>query len=131
MLFSGMAGGMAFGSTLGAYLNPIIGWQMEFVLTGVVGAGPFFTAFFNPAIFQVQQKSVSIAFKTIITNSIELLTSTDGKKVYSFIFLNGLFHPGVFAWLGYYFSVKYQLGDQGIGLALLGYGLPGMLMGSL
>lgn len=129
MLFAGMAGGMTFGSTLGAYLNPLIGWQMEFVITGILSGALFLTAFFKPGLFVVKHIKVSIRFKTILKNSAELLGSSEGKKVYSFIFLNGLFHSGIFAWLGYYFTVKYHLGDQGIGLALLGYGLPGMLMG--
>jgi predicted MFS family arabinose efflux permease len=129
LLFSGMAGGMTFGSTLGAYLNPLIGWQMEFIITGILSGALFFTAFFKPGIFAVQQAKISIGLKAILKNSAELLGSKEGKKVYSFIFLNGLFHSGIFAWLGYYFTAKYNLGDQGIGLALLGYGLPGMLMG--
>lgn len=42
-----------------------------------------------------------------------------------------MFHSGVFSWLGLYFSQRYHLGDSGIGLALLGYGVPGMLLGPL
>jgi predicted MFS family arabinose efflux permease len=129
ILFAGMAGGITFGSTLGAYLNPIIGWQMEFVITGVLSSALFFFAFFKPGIFVLQQTKISIGLKTIIKNSAGLLSSSEGKRVYSFIFLNGAFHSGIFAWLGYYFTAKYHLGDQGIGIALLGYGLPGMLMG--
>lgn len=129
LLFSGMAGGMTFGSTLGAYLNPLIGWQMEFVITGILSGLLYLIVFFKPGILAVQQERISIGLTTILKNSGSLLNSSEGKKVYSFIFLNGLFHSGIFAWLGYYFSVKYHLGDQGIGLALLGYGLPGMLMG--
>ena len=129
LLFACIAGGMTFGSTLGAYLNPLIGWRMEFVITGILSAALFLTGFFKPGIFVVQQVKVSIGLKNIIKNSVELLISRDGKKVYSYIFLNGIFHSGIFAWLGYYFTVQYHLNDQGIGLALLGYGLPGMLMG--
>lgn len=129
LLFSCMAGGMTFGSTLGAYLNPIIGWRMEFLITGMLGGILFLVVLFKPEIFRVQQVKVTISLKTIIKNSGTLLNSPKGKKVYSLIFLNGLFHSGIFAWLGYYFTVKYQLNDQGIGIALLGYGLPGMLMG--
>jgi predicted MFS family arabinose efflux permease len=128
-LFSGMAGGMTFGSTLGAYLNPVIGWKAEFVITGILSGCVFLFALLKPEIFGIRQKKPPVGLKKIINNSAQLLTSRDGKTVYSFIFLNGLFHSGIFAWLGYYFTVKYHLGDQGIGIALLGYGLPGMLMG--
>jgi predicted MFS family arabinose efflux permease len=129
LLFSCMAGGMTFGSTLGAYLNPLIGWPMEFFITGILATLLFLVVLGKPGIFHVQQVKVATGLKTIIKNSGELLNSPKGKKVYSLIFLNGLFHSGIFAWLGYYFTVKYGLNDQGIGIALLGYGLPGMLMG--
>lgn len=129
VLFAGMAGGMTFGSTLGAYLNPLIGWQMEFVITGFLSGGLLMFAWLKPGLFTFQQEKISIGIKAILKNSMQLLGSQDGKKVYCLIFLNGVFHSGVFAWLGYYFANRYHLGDQGIGIALLGYGLPGMLMG--
>lgn len=34
-----MAGGMAFGSPLGAILVPFVGWQGLFLVVGAVGAG--------------------------------------------------------------------------------------------
>lgn len=43
--------------------------------------------------------------------------------------INAVFHSGVFTWLGYYFAERYRLGEIGIGLALLGYGIPGFLLG--
>ncbi len=43
--------------------------------------------------------------------------------------LNAVFHSGVFTWLGLYFSNRYGWGEVGIGLALLGYGVPGFLLG--
>jgi predicted MFS family arabinose efflux permease len=45
--------------------------------------------------------------------------------------LNAVFHSGVFTWLGLYFSRRYGLGEVGIGLAILGYGIPGFLLGPL
>ena len=43
----------------------------------------------------------------------------------AFIFCNGAFHGGIFAWLGLLLTSRYHLHDTGIGLALAGYGLPG------
>ena len=37
-IFGAAAGGMAFGSTLGAFLNPIIGWRKEFLITAALTA---------------------------------------------------------------------------------------------
>jgi predicted MFS family arabinose efflux permease len=45
------------------------------------------------------------------------------------VLLNAVFHSGVFTWLGLYFERRYGLGEVGIGLALLGYGVPGFLLG--
>jgi predicted MFS family arabinose efflux permease len=45
--------------------------------------------------------------------------------------LNSIFATGVYTWLGLYFARKYALGEVGIGLALLGYGVPGFLLGPL
>lgn len=42
-----------------------------------------------------------------------------------------MFHSGIYTWLGFYFSAKYNLDEIGIGLAILGYGLPGFFFGSL
>jgi predicted MFS family arabinose efflux permease len=44
---------------------------------------------------------------------------------------NSMFHSGVFRWLGVYFQQRYGVGPVGIGLALLGYGVPGFLFGPL
>jgi predicted MFS family arabinose efflux permease len=43
--------------------------------------------------------------------------------------MNAAFHSGVFTWLGLYFSRRYGLGEIGIGIALLGYGVPGFVLG--
>ncbi len=42
--------------------------------------------------------------------------------------MNAIFYSGVFTWLGLYLSKRYGLGEIGIGLALLGYGVPGFLL---
>src|SRR6266851_4045668 len=41
-LFGAMAGGMAFGSPLGAMIVPLIGWQGLFVVVGAAGAALLF-----------------------------------------------------------------------------------------
>jgi predicted MFS family arabinose efflux permease len=42
-----------------------------------------------------------------------------------------MFHSGVFTWLGVYLEQRHNLGPTAIGLALLGYGVPGFLFGPL
>jgi predicted MFS family arabinose efflux permease len=60
-----------------------------------------------------------------------LFHSPRGRRTYAYVLLNGIFHSGVFTWLGVYFAERYGLGEIGIGLALLGYGIPGFLFGPL
>jgi predicted MFS family arabinose efflux permease len=48
----------------------------------------------------------------------------------AFIFFNGAFHGGIFAWLGLLLTRRYHLHDAGVGLALAGYGLPGVFFGT-
>ena len=67
----------------------------------------------------------------MISGYIHLFSDPRAAKGYIYILLNGIFHSGIFSWLGLYFSERYHLGDEGIGLALLGYGVPGMLLGPL
>src|SRR5713226_6469506 len=58
-----------------------------------------------------------------------LLSSGRGRWTYTYVFANAIFHSGVYTWLGLYFTRGYGLGEVGIGLALLGYGVPGFLLG--
>jgi predicted MFS family arabinose efflux permease len=128
-MFGAVAGGMAFGSSLGALLNPMIGWRAEFLILS--GCSAAVLAF---AIRLRQSLEGTIAAHPLspgkmIAGYCALFTSARGAKAYGYILLNGMFHSGVFTWLGLYFSQRYHLGDEGIGLALLGYGVPGMLLG--
>lgn len=120
---------MTFGSTLGAYLNPLIGWRIEFLATGGLCFIILVLATRYHKYFYTKKPTDVLSIKNVIAISHKLLSSTEGSKLYSYIFLNGMFHSGIFSWLAFYFSTRYNLGDQGIGIALLGYGVPGMLLG--
>ena len=60
-----------------------------------------------------------------------LLVPGRGLRTYAYVLLNSIFHSGVFTWLGLYFARRFGLGEVGIGLALLGYGVPGFLLGPI
>ncbi len=75
------------------------------------------------------QPPQKLEFSELWRGYASLLRTPRGATVYFFIFMNGLFHGGVFSWLGYYLSQRFHLGDEGIGKALLGYGIPGMFLG--
>jgi len=128
-LFGAMAGGMAFGSPLGAMLVPFIGWRGLFLLAGI--AGGVVLGLFLPyrrmiaGAMQPIGGSVGELFRGYLT----LLETARGRRTYGYVFVNSMFHSGVFTWLGVYLQRHYGLGPMGIGLALLGYGVPGFLLG--
>jgi predicted MFS family arabinose efflux permease len=128
-VFGAIAGGMAFGSTLGAFLNPIMGWRSEFFVTAFLSFIIFIFAFIHREAFEGTKNNHPQGLISTFKGYLSLLKIPRAQKGYSYIFLNGMFHSGIFSWLGLYFSERYHLGDQGIGLALLGYGVPGMLLG--
>ena len=128
-LFGAMAGGMAFGSTFGVLLEPVIGWRGVFLT--VSGLGLIALLLLKPFVGllgdAVPQRLAGLA--EIFRGFKSLLTSGRGRWTYTFVFANAIFHSGVFTWLGLYFERRYGLGEIGIGLALLGYGVPGFLLG--
>jgi predicted MFS family arabinose efflux permease len=128
-MFGAIAGGMAFGSTLGALLNPIIGWRFEFLLTAGLGAVVLAFAFRLRHAFEHKLPQHPLTIRELVSGYVGLYANPRATKGYIYILLNGIFHSGVFSWLGVFFSERYHLGDEGIGLALLGYGVPGMLLG--
>jgi len=130
-IFGAAAGGMAFGSTLGAFMNPIIGWRREFLITAALSAAVLAFAFRVRHFMDGQIVAHPLSPGKSIAGYWSLVTSKRGTRTYSYILLNSMFHSGVYSWLGLYFSQRYHLGDEGIGLALLGYGVPGMLFGPL
>lgn len=128
-LFGAMAGGMAFGSTFGVLLEPAIGWRGVFLAVSVLGfvGLPLLKPYFR--LLGERPPTRTIRFQGLVAGYEHLLTSPRGQRTYAYVFLNAIFHSGVFTWLGLYFSRRYGLGELGIGLALLGYGVPGFLLG--
>jgi predicted MFS family arabinose efflux permease len=128
-IFGAVAGGMAFGSTLGAFLNPVIGWRREFLIAAALTAVVWICALRLRRFLEGEIAAHPLSPGKVVAGYWQLLSSARGAKTYSYILLNSMFHSGVYSWLGLYLWQRYRLGDQGIGLALLGYGIPGMLLG--
>jgi predicted MFS family arabinose efflux permease len=128
-MFGAVAGGMAFGSSLGAFLNPIIGWRREFLITAFLSTITLAFAVRLRHSFESKVPQHPLSASEVISGYMNLFSDPRAARGYTYILLNGMFHSGVFSWLGLYFSERYHLGDEGIGLALLGYGVPGMLLG--
>jgi predicted MFS family arabinose efflux permease len=59
----------------------------------------------------------------------ELLSRARAQKAYSYVLLNAILQSGVFTWLGVYLHQRFGFDETDIGLTLLGYGVPGLLLG--
>ncbi len=128
-LFGAMAGGMAFGSTFGAVLEPYIGWQGLFLLVGTAGSGVLLLLLPYRGFIGARPRQAAATLGDLFRGYRDLLGTPRGRRTYFCVLLNSVFQSGVFTWLGVYFERRYNLGPIGIGLALLGYGVPGFLFG--
>lgn len=127
-IFGAMAGGMAFGSSFGAILAPFIGWQGLFIVVGLAGIAMLFLLLVYKPLASAAPATAG-TLREVIRGYGSLLATARAQRTYGYVLVNATFHGGVFAWLGLYFDRRYGLGPVGIGLALLGYGVPGFLFG--
>jgi predicted MFS family arabinose efflux permease len=128
-LFGAMAGGMAFGSPLGAILAPVIGWRGLFLIVGGAGAGAMLMLQSYRGMIASATQPVTGTFGDLFRGYISLLGTARGQRTYGYVLVNSMFHSGVFTWLGVYFERHDGMSAAGVGLALLGYGVPGFLLG--
>lgn len=130
-LFGAIAGGVAFGSTLGVVLEPFIGWRMLFIGVGGAAAGVLGLLLPYRALFGGPAAGPPLSLGAIFLGYRSLLEQRHALRTYGYVLLNGMFATGVYTWLGLYFARRHALGGVGIGLALLGYGVPGFLLGPI
>jgi len=130
-LFGAMAGGAAFGSVFGVLLEPWLGWRWIFILVSGLGAVMFGLLLPYRGLFGEAPPTPPTTMVDVLRGYRALLTTGRGQRTYAYVLLNAIFHSGVFTWLGLYFSQHYGLGEVGIGLALLGYGVPGFVLGPI
>lgn len=128
-LFGAMAGGMAGGSVVGVLLEPLISWQGLFLGVASLSVVTLFWLLPYRALLGGRGTAAKQPLHAIVAGYWALLGTARGRRTYAYVFLNAIFHSGVFTWLGVYFSRRYGVGEVGIGLALLGYGVPGFLFG--
>jgi predicted MFS family arabinose efflux permease len=128
-IFGAMAGGMAFGSPLGALLEPSISWQGLFLAIGAAGIALLLIVLPRGRVIATAAQPVAGSLRDIVPGYKELLRPFRARCTYAYVLINSMFHSGVFTWLGLYLEREHHLGPTGIGLALLGYGVPGFLLG--
>lgn len=129
-LFAAMQGGMAAGSTSGAVLEPFLTWRGLFIGSAVLSIPVFAAMLYYRSMLSVESgNGGSLSLTGILNKYTGLLSTQRGQRTYGYVFLNAIIHSGVYTWLGLYFSQRFGLGEIGIGLAILGYGVPGFLLG--
>ncbi|MDN5283948.1 MAG: major facilitator superfamily 1 [Mucilaginibacter sp.] len=131
IFFGCMAGGTAFGSFAGALLEPVIGWRGLFFLVAGLGFVILFLILYYQKYFRLQKEDSKDSFSVLFGAIKEIMSLARSWRTYLYVMFNGMFHSGVFTWLGYLFFKSFHLGETGIGLALLGYGIPGFLLGPI
>jgi predicted MFS family arabinose efflux permease len=127
-MFAAIAAGMGLGSSLGPLLNPLLGWRIELrILALSFGTAAYWVSWrykndVHPRIADHSLWGYALEYRCIVN-------APRGGRTLAFIFANGAFHGGIFAWLGVFLANRYHLGEIGIGLVLAGYGLPDLLFG--
>ncbi len=129
-LFGSIAGGTATGASVGALLEPVLGWASLFALAGGIGALVLIVAVGTGA-FPRLARPVAPTWSVILRGYAALLSMARAQRTYAYVLINAVVQSGVYTWLGIYLHQRFGLGEIGIGLALLGYGVPGVLFGPL
>ncbi|NES95254.1 MAG: MFS transporter [Desertifilum sp. SIO1I2] len=130
-VFACMEGGMALGSAGGALLEPFVRWQSLFIGTAAAMAIILWRLSRYAALFDTPEVVELPTISSIFAGYRSVLASFRGQRTYAYVFFNGVFHSGVYTWLGLYLTYRYELSDIGIGFAIFGYGVPGLLFSPL
>jgi predicted MFS family arabinose efflux permease len=131
LVFAAMEGGMAAGSAGGAILEPFLGWRWLFLGTAVLAALVLWKLHPYGALFDSPKIRKLPTIRQIFRGYSQVLTSFRGQRTYSYVLWNGIYHSGVYTWLGLYLAQRYNMDALSIGLTILGYGIPGLLLSSL
>src|SRR5260370_15526073 len=127
-LFGAMAGGAAFGATVGVILESVSGWRL--LCLGVAIAATVVLVFLLPygSLLGGPAPGPDASLREVFAGFRSLLGDGRGFRTYAYVFWNAIFHSGVYTWLGVYFARRYGLSDLGIGLAHIVYCFSGVLL---
>lgn len=130
-LFGAVAGGTALGSSFGVIMEPILGWRGLFLLLGSFSVGIVCLLLKYWRSLNRQSNTTKRSISEAVVGYARLISFSRGRYTYFYILLNAAFQSGVFTWLGWYFAQVYKLNEVGIGLAIIGYGVPGFFLGPI
>ncbi|MBC3193996.1 MFS transporter [Pseudonocardia sp. C8] len=126
-LFGGMAGGMALGAAGGALGEPFLGWHGLFGTVAAIGL--VLLALGTRLIPATPRPAAPPPARMVAAGFASLLHTPRGRRTYGYVLVNAVLHSGIYTWLGVYLHQHFGLDETHIGLALLGYGIPGLLLG--
>jgi predicted MFS family arabinose efflux permease len=120
-----IAAGMTFSPSIGGWWNGIFGWRSLYLVLSILCTLLF--------IFCSSSKVLNIVpLKAIDGPDPELKNAGNTARfIYSFSFLTGLFHSGVFVWISHYFTSRYRLDEFEIATELFIFGSPGFVISFL
>lgn len=128
-LFGALAGGIAVGSTIGALLESLVGWRGLFIGVAALAAVVAIAAY---RVIPASSRAVAPSpGSSVLRRYLDLLATARGRRTYTYVGINAIVQSGVYTWMGVYLQRRFALGPTGIGLVLLGYGLPGFVLGPL
>lgn len=129
-IFGSMAGEMALGSVFGAILVSSLTWHGLFIAVGGLSA-LVLRLIWKQRHLLGSKVTATINLPALLAGYKSLLSTKRGQRTYGYVLLNGVFHSGVFTWLGLYLAQRYGFNEAQIGMTLLGYGIPGTLLGPI
>lgn len=130
-IFGAIAGGMAVGATFGPWLETIAGWRGIFIVVAGLAALVAVVGFTPLGRIASAPPASALGARALAAGFLALLGSRRGAVLYGLVLANGIFHGGVFAWLGVYFVERHGLAPRELGFAMLGYGIPGFFGGPI
>ncbi|WP_426329014.1 MFS transporter [Pedobacter sp. R-06] len=120
-----LAMGMTFSPSIGGWLNGVFGWRMLYLCLSILC-----TLFLILCLLKKVEKFIPPGI--LIENSGDVKSfERNAGFIYSFSFLTGLFHSGVFVWISHYFTVQYRLNESEIATELFIFGFPGFALSFL
>lgn len=128
-LFGSIAGGTATGAVVGALLEPVLGWRSLFIGVAALCALVVVFASVTGAFPRLIRSRVRATWSAVMHGYTELLSQARAQRTYGYVLLNAVLQSGIFTWLGVYLHQRFGMDEAGIGLMLLGYGVPGLLFG--
>jgi predicted MFS family arabinose efflux permease len=129
-MFGAIATGMGLGVSLGPILSALAGWRWMVRLVAIgflLAAHRVHNHFPTQATRDIRGRFVFVIFEEYR----RILAVSRGSRALAFIVANGIFHGGIFAWLGVLLAQRFKLEAAGIGLTFIGYGVPDLILGSL